>query len=111
MLPIDEAIIYLNSQDVPHVSEAARKFNVNRSTLGKKFRRQSGSRSQAAQQKQFLSTRQEKILIKHINRLSERGFPPTPCMAANIAGQIAKRQPGKNLISRFVKRWSTELQR
>lgn len=109
MLPTEEAILYLNSQDVPRISEAARKFGVNRSTLDKKFCRQSGSKSQAAQQKQFLSIRQEKTLIKHINRFCERGFPPTPYMVANIAGQIAKRQPGKNWTSRFVKRWSTEL--
>ncbi|KAF2108882.1 hypothetical protein BDV96DRAFT_475433, partial [Lophiotrema nucula] len=36
-------------------------------------------------------------------------LPPTPYMVANIAGQIAKRQPGKNWTSRFVKRWSNEL--
>jgi len=109
MLPVDEAIIFLNSQEVPQVSEVARKFNVNRSTLYYKFHRQSGSKHQAAQQKQFLSTRQEKTLIKHINRLCERGFPPTLCMVANIAGQIARKQPGKNWTSRFVKRWSAEL--
>jgi hypothetical protein len=30
-------------------------------------------------------------------------------MVANFAGRIAQRQPGKNWASRFVKRWSTEL--
>jgi hypothetical protein len=82
---------------------------VDRSTLDKKFRRQSGSKSQAAQQKLFLSTRQERTLIKHINRLHERGFPPTPYIVANIVGRIVKRQPRKNWTSTFVKRWSTEL--
>jgi len=109
MLPIEEAIVHLNSQDVPHISGTARRFGVNRSTLFKKFRRQSGSKSQAAQQKQFLSTRQERTLIKHINRLCERSFPSTTCMVASFAGRIAQRQPGKNWASRFVKRWSTEL--
>jgi transposase-like protein len=97
MLPIEEAIVFPNSQDVPRVSEAARRFDVDRSTLYKKCRRQTGSQSQAAQQKQFLSTRQQKTLIKHINRLCERGFSSTPCMVANIAGQIAENQPGKEL--------------
>lgn len=31
-------------------------------------------------------------------------------MVVNIAGQIAKRQPGKNWTSRFVSRWSHELE-
>ena len=109
MHPLDGAIIFLSSQDVPHVSEAARKFQVDRSTLSKKFKRQSGSRAQAAEKKQLLSIKQEKILIKDINRLCERGFPPTPCMVANVAGRIAKRQPSKNWTSRFVKRWTEKL--
>lgn len=109
MHSLDEALVFLNSQDVPNVSEAARKFQIERSTLSKKFKRQSGSRAQAAEKKQLLSIKQEKTLIKDINRLCERGFPPTPCMVANIAGQIAKKQPGKNWTSRFVKRWSEKL--
>jgi transposase-like protein len=51
MLLIEEAIRFLNSQDVYRISEAARKFDVNRSTPYKKLRRQSGSKSQAAQHK------------------------------------------------------------
>lgn len=47
--------------------------------------------------------------MKRINRLYERGIPPTPYMVANIAGHIAVKQPGKNWTSRFVKRWSNEL--
>lgn len=109
MLPLDEANVFLNSQDIPQISEAARKFQVERSTLSKKFHCQSGTRAQSAQHKQFLSTTQERTLIKHINRLCERGFPPTPCMVANIAGQIAKKQPGKDWTSRFVKRWSNKV--
>lgn len=70
---------------------------------------QSETKSQAAQQKQSPSTRQEKKLIKHTNRLCDRGSPPTPCMVANIASQVAKKQPGKNWTSRFVKSWSAEL--
>jgi transposase-like protein len=42
MLPIEEVVTFLNSQDVPRIPEAARKFDVNCSTLYKKFRRQSG---------------------------------------------------------------------
>lgn len=109
MLPIDKAVVYLNNQRIPRISEVAKKFQVNRSTLSRRFNHQSGSRSQATQRKQFLSPKQERVLIKYINRLCERGFPPTPYMVANIAGQIAKRQPGKNWASRFVSRWSHEL--
>jgi len=97
MLPPDRrGTIFWKGQGVPQTNEAARKFQVERSTLGKKFHCQSGIGVQSAQDKQFLSTSQEKTLIKHINRLCERGFPPTPCMVANIAGQIAKKQPAKN---------------
>ena len=104
MHPLDNALVFLNNQEAPNVSQAAREFQVQRSTLGKKFQRQSGSRAQAAEKKQFLSIKQEKTLIKDINRLCERGLPP--CMVANIAGQITKKQPGKDWTSRFVKRWT-----
>jgi hypothetical protein len=109
MLPIDGAIVFPNGQDVSGVSEAARKPNVNRSTLYHKFQRQSGSRHQAAQRKRFLSIRQEKTIVKHIIKLYERGSLPAPCTIASIAGQVARKQPGKNWTSRFVRRWSAEL--
>jgi hypothetical protein len=33
MAPIDEAIAFLRDADVPNISEAARKFKIERSTL------------------------------------------------------------------------------
>ena len=64
MLPLDEVVLWLNSQDVPDITAAARQFNVNRSTLSKKFKHQSGSRAQAAERKQFLSTKHTTL---HVN--------------------------------------------
>jgi ActR/RegA family two-component response regulator len=37
MKAIDEAIAFLRSYNTPNVSEAARRFSVDRSTLSKRF--------------------------------------------------------------------------
>jgi DNA-binding transcriptional regulator YiaG len=37
MAPIDEAIAFLRSSDQLPIAEVARRFNVNRSTLSKRF--------------------------------------------------------------------------
>ena len=96
MHSLDEALVFLTSQDVPNLSEAARKLHTERSTLSKKFKRQSGSRAQAAEKKQLLSIKQEKTLIKDTNRHCERGFPLTPCMVAILQARSRRNSLARN---------------
>jgi hypothetical protein len=46
----------------------------------------------------------KKVLIKHINELSDRGLPPTPQIVKNLAEEIIHAELGKNWVSRFIRR-------
>jgi transposase-like protein len=71
MKAIDEAIAFLHPYDTPNVSEAARRFSVDRSTLSKRFLRKTGSKVKANEMKQLLTKKQELVLVNHISRLCE----------------------------------------
>jgi transcriptional regulator with XRE-family HTH domain len=70
MASIDEAIAILRSSDQLPIAEVARRFNVNRSTLSKRFQGKTASLSKRAESNQLLSNKQELVLIEHIRRLS-----------------------------------------
>ena len=69
MAPIDEAITFLKSSDNLNISEVARKFKIERSTLSKHFRGKRGSLTKANETKQLLTNKQEVVLMNHIQRL------------------------------------------
>jgi hypothetical protein len=77
MKAIDEAIAFLCSCDTPNVSEAARRFSVDRSTLSKRFSGKTGSKVKANETKQLLTKKQELVLVNYISRLYEWCLPPT----------------------------------
>jgi len=52
----------------------------------------------------LLDNYQEDQLIDYIRRQCELCLPPTPKIVANIAAEMAGRQPSKNWCSRFVVR-------
>jgi hypothetical protein len=80
MKAVDEAIVFLRSRDTPNVSEAAKRFSVDRSTLSKRFSGKTGSKVKANEIKQLLTKKQELVLVKHISRLCEWFLPPAPTM-------------------------------
>ena len=69
MAAIDKAIDFLRSYNKPNISEAARQFNVNRTTLSKQFSGNRGSRAKANELKQLLTKKQKLVLVRHISRL------------------------------------------
>ena len=71
MAPIDEAIAFLRSLDQVPIAKVARRFNVNRSTLSKRFKGKTGSLAKRAESNQLLNNKQELVLIEHIRKLSE----------------------------------------
>ena len=76
---IVEAIADLETQDLPNIAATARKYKVDRSTLSRRFRDKTGSNQDATSYvRRQLTDIQEKTLIKYINKLSDRGLPPTP---------------------------------
>jgi hypothetical protein len=64
MTVIDEAITFLRSCDTVNVSEAARRFSVDRSTPSKRVSRKTGSKVKADGMKPLLTNNQELILVK-----------------------------------------------
>jgi hypothetical protein len=99
---IEAALAALSLQEVPNISQAARDFNVNRTTLSRRHR---GIQQSTATQREFqslLSNAQQDILVDHINTLSEAGIPPTPSMVRVFAWEISQKWPGNNWVARFV---------
>jgi hypothetical protein len=111
MKAIDEAIAFLCSCDTPNVSEAARRFSVDRSTLNKRFSGKTGSKVKANEMKQLLTGKQELVLVNHISRLCEWCLPPTPIMVTTWAWNLCGEEPGKNWSQAFRARHEDSLDR
>jgi hypothetical protein len=106
---IDKAIAFLRSSESENISEAARKYNVNRSTLSKRFRGKTRFTAQGYQTQQLLTHKQELMLVKQINRLSEWCLPPTPSMVRAWAAALCGTEPGKNWVAAFRVRQKDKL--
>jgi hypothetical protein len=107
---IQAAIADLESQDHQNIAATAKKWEVKRETLSKRFRGKTGSNQDATSYaRRQLTDTQEKTLIQYINKLSDRGIPPTPQIVKNLAVEIAGIKLGKNWVSRFCKRHQKDL--
>ena len=107
---IKSAIADLESQRRPNIAETAKKWNVARTTLSDRFKGKSTSAAEAVSDThKKLTTTEEETLIAHINKLSNRGLPPTPQFVKNLAEEIADKPIGKNWVARFVDRYKDQL--
>jgi hypothetical protein len=94
----------------PNYCEIARRFNLTHTTLLRRAKGMTRSRAEFQSEiNQNLNDAQERILIKQINRLTDRGIPPTSRMVKNFAEEMIGREVGKNWVSDFCKRHSSEL--
>ena len=76
---IAAAIDDLNAQDRPNIAATARKYEVARETLSKRFRGKTGLNQEATSySRKQLTDAQEETLITYVNKLNNRGFPSTP---------------------------------
>lgn len=83
----------------------ARKYNVNRSTLSRRLRNKTCSRTESvSRNKRNFSDIEEQELIAYMERLSNCGIYLTPRMLNNIAGRRLGRAVGRNWSARFVRR-------
>jgi hypothetical protein len=106
MDPVDEAAIWLESKKSPSCAQAARKFKVNYHTLWRRWHRKTHSRADATSlHKKLLTTAQEHKLIDYINKLSDRGMPPTHQILENLVVEIVGHGIGDNWTYRFVDRY------
>jgi transposase-like protein len=109
---IQAAISDLESQDRVNYAAIARKWEIDRSTLSRRHRGETGpNRDATSYARRQLTDTQEDILIGHINKLSDRGLPPTPQIVKNIAEEIAHVTLGKNWIPRFCQKASGSTQK
>lgn len=99
------ALADLESQKRTNFAATARKWQVERTTLAKRYKGKTGTVQEAiSYTRQKLTNAQEEVLIAHLNRLTDRGLPPTPQMLKNIAEEIVKTKLGKNWVTRFYQR-------
>ena len=110
MDPLEAALTSLKLQKTPNVRGTSRKFGIVESTLRRRFRGKTVSFQQARYKSHNrLSHAQKKTLIIQINRLTDRGLPPTTKMMKNFAEEIVQGPVGKNWVGALVKRYRTEL--
>jgi Tc5 transposase DNA-binding domain len=107
---IQAAITDLESQERVNYRAAAKKWNLDRTTLARRHRGETGSNQEATSYaRRQLTDIQEKTLIGYINKLSDRGLPPTPQIVKNLAEEIAGGALGKNWVARFCERYQDQL--
>lgn len=104
MSPIEDALEALKSQKSPNYTATAKLFDVDRTTLSRRHRGVMGTMDEKANKARLLTIQQERTLTEYINKLTARGFPPTPAMVRNFAKDICKIEPAKNWVSRYVER-------
>lgn len=107
---IEAALTALKSQNPPNYNATAKEYGVNRTTLSRRHRGITGSTRELHDSISILTKQQEKTLVEYINKLTNRGLPPTTSMVLNFAADIGKHRPNRCWVARFVKRHSNELQ-
>src|SRR5271168_352215 len=107
---IVEALADLETQEAPNFSAAAIDYDCERTTLMRRFKGQTTSREEAISiHRQCLTRSQEKALVDLINRLTDRGMPPTSRIVKNLTEEIRGIAVGMNWTACFVKRHEKEL--
>src|SRR5450432_4398050 len=100
----------LSKQAIPNPTATATRYNVDRTTLRRRFTGEQQDRAAAhAESHQCLSKAQEETLIGYINSLTDRSLPPTSQIVHNIAEELVNRTINKNWVSDFVKRHKDRL--
>jgi Tc5 transposase DNA-binding domain len=113
--PTYEARLGLAMEDIgkqtrPNWLGTARRFQVDRTTLQRRFTGAQQDRTTAhVESHQCLSKAQEETLIGYINSLTDRSIPPTSQIIHNMAEELIKRPVNRNWVSDFVKRHKDRL--
>ena len=96
MQAIELALEDLSLQEVPNYTETAKKFGVNRLMLSQQYRGKTVARDEYRKYKSLLNSKQTKVLINEINRLSALGTPATPAIVQVFVYNLAGVWPGVN---------------
>jgi hypothetical protein len=77
----------------PKFKTIAAKYQVDRSTLSRRFRGVQRSYIESRSESiQCLTLAQEEVLIGFINRLTDRALPPTSQIVKNVAEELSSKQ-------------------
>jgi len=107
---LDLALSDLTKQTKPNFLSTARKFQVHRTTLQRRFEgTQQSIRVARSETHQCLSTAQEETLIGFINSLTDRSMPPTSQIVYNVATELSGGPINKNWVSGFTRRHKDRL--
>jgi hypothetical protein len=112
MAPIDEAIADLESRDPGEkftLKEVAEKWGIDRSTLGRRWRRVTGPRRHGYAQQQAIDPQQELELVQYIIKLTKRGLHPTREMIRNFSSEVAHQQLSESWVTCFINRHEIHL--
>ena len=96
---MEPAIESLKSQKLKgsvNITQTAKIYGVDRSTLSKRWRGVQGTRAEKIENQQLLHNQQEYELLQYIISLHKRGLPPSRPMIRNFAIDIAGKAVGKN---------------
>jgi hypothetical protein len=107
---IKAALAEIELSKDPNYREIARRFNLTYTTLLRHAKGITRSRTEFQSEiNQNLNDTQERILIKQINRLTDRDIPPISRIVKNFTEKMIGREVGKNWVSDFCKWHSSEL--
>jgi hypothetical protein len=102
---IELALADLRLQEKPNIRGTAKNFSLVESTLRRRWHGKSMSRPAASSEyKQRLTDAQEDALVGQINRLADRGMPPTSTIVRNLAEEMIHGPVGKNWTGVFIRR-------
>ena len=107
---IQKAISDLRSQKKPNYARTAEKYDVDRTTLMRRYKGQTTSNHEAHSiYQKLLTDAQEEVLLRHISDLSDRGMPPTPQILENLIVEIVRRPIGKCWVRRFCQNYKDRI--
>jgi len=91
------AIAELDRQLLPDYAAIANKYELSRSTLSRRHQGKQQLRAQASSIcRQRLTLAEDASLIGYINKMADRGMPPTASIVRNLAEELIGRKVGKN---------------
>jgi hypothetical protein len=85
---IKEALNNLRSQEKPNILQTAKKHNVDRITLLRRWNKVTRLKRAGYDVQRLLTTAQSNSLINYINDLTERALPPINIIVRNFAAEI-----------------------
>ena len=88
MAAIDKALADLDLQEYPNYSGIAKKYDVDRTTLSRRYKGITDPFTFRADNVSLLIHQQQRTLIDYINILTEKDIPPTSYMVRNFAHDI-----------------------